>query len=76
MGVDEKSANAKRDKLPWTKDDPRYHGQILGTPQEAVARIGEYVDAGAQQVNLAMRAPFDMEALQAFIEEVIPAFSA
>jgi len=75
MGVDEKSADAKRNALPWTPDDPRYHGQILGTPQEAVARIGEYVDAGAQQINLAMRAPFDMEAFQAFIEEVMPAFS-
>lgn len=75
MGVDEKSADAKRDQLPWGKDDPRYHGQILGTAQEAVARIGEYVDAGAEQINLAMRAPFDMEAFQAFIEEVMPAFT-
>ncbi len=75
MGTDEKSADAKRGQLPWGKNDPRYHGQILGTAPEAIARIGEYIDAGAQQINLAMRAPFDWEAFQAFIEEVMPAFS-
>ena len=29
-----------------------------------VDRIGEYVDAGADQVNIALRAPFDTDALE------------
>ena len=33
-----------------------------------VDRIGEYVDAGADQVNLALRAPFDVDALEQFSE--------
>ena len=74
LGVDQKSAEAKRKALPWGPDDPRYHGQLTGTAREAVEQVGRYVEAGAQQVNLAMRAPFDWEAMQAFIEEVMPAF--
>jgi alkanesulfonate monooxygenase SsuD/methylene tetrahydromethanopterin reductase-like flavin-dependent oxidoreductase (luciferase family) len=74
MGIDEASAATKRERLPWPADDPRIGGQLTGTASEAVDRIGQYVDAGAQQLNLAIRAPFDWEALQAFIEEVMPAF--
>ena len=33
---------------------------------QVVDRIGEYVDAGADQVNLALRAPFDVDALEQF----------
>lgn len=74
MGVDEKQADHKRNNLPWGPEDPRYHGQILGTPDQAIDQIGQFVRAGAQQINLAMRAPFDTEATQAFIEQVMPAF--
>ena len=34
--------------------------------EEVVDRVGEYVDAGADQVNLALRAPFDVDALEQF----------
>jgi F420-dependent oxidoreductase-like protein len=74
MGVNEKEADIKRNNLPWGPEDPRYHGQILGTPDQAVDQIGQFVKAGAQQINLAMRAPFDIDATQAFIEQVMPAF--
>ena len=50
-------------------------GMLFGTPSEVVARVGEYVRAGAQGLNIVVRAPFDLEALQAFIEEVIPVYS-
>ena len=33
-------------------------------------RIGEYVDAGAEQINIAMRAPFDGDALERFAKAV------
>ena len=49
-------------------------GMILGTANEAIERIGALADAGADQVNISVRAPFDWEGLQAFVENVIPAF--
>ena len=48
--------------------------QLFGTASEVVDRIDEYADAGAQGLNIALRAPFNFEALQAFAEEVLPAF--
>jgi F420-dependent oxidoreductase-like protein len=41
-------------------------GVLTGSDQEIVDRIGEYVAAGADQVNIALRAPFDLEALERF----------
>lgn len=41
-------------------------GVLGGSDQEVVDRIGTYVDAGADQVNLAIRAPFDLDALERF----------
>ena len=75
IGVDEEDAARKRERVPWPEDDPRFGGLLLGTPQQAVDRIGAYAQAGAQQLNIAVRAPFDWDALQAFIEEVMPAFA-
>ena len=49
-------------------------GMLIGTPQEVIDRIGAYVQAGAEWIILALRAPFDMEGLQVFIDEVMPAF--
>jgi F420-dependent oxidoreductase-like protein len=50
-------------------------GMLIGTPQEVIDRIGAYVAAGAEWIILALRAPFDMEGLQVFIDEVMPAFA-
>ena len=41
-----------------------------------VDKVGAYVDAGASQVILAMRAPFDRDGLERFAAEVLPAFSS
>jgi len=41
-------------------------GVLSGTDGEIIDRIGQYVDAGAEQVNIALRAPFQMEPLQRF----------
>lgn len=40
------------------------HGCLTGTDEEVLDRIGQYVDAGADQVNIALRAPFDLEAVE------------
>jgi len=70
--------------LAWREEDLRaqfgntaefMRGSVLtGTTQEVVDRIGEYVDAGADQINVAMRAPFDVAGLERFAAEVLPQF--
>lgn len=43
-------------------------GVLGGSVAEVVDRIGEYVASGADQVNLALRAPFDLDSLERFAE--------
>ena len=47
-------------------------GALLGTPEQAVEQVLAYAEAGADMVNIALRAPFDAEALQAYQEVVMP----
>ena len=47
-------------------------GGLTGTPDEAVERIAEYVAAGAGAVNVALRAPWVPEALDAWLDDVVP----
>lgn len=69
--------------LAWSEDDLRSQfsadmvewvrpGILTGSPAEMVDRIGEYAAAGAGQVNIARRAPFDLGALERFAAEVVP----
>ena len=37
---------------------------LAGSDDEVVERVGRYIDAGADQVNIALRAPFQPEALE------------
>ena len=50
-------------------------GMLFGTPKQAVERVGQYFDAGASRVTIALRAPFDWDALRGYVEEVLPAFA-
>lgn len=50
-------------------------GVLMGSTQEMVDRIGEYVGAGAEWVIIARRAPFDIDALDRFATEVLPNFT-
>jgi F420-dependent oxidoreductase-like protein len=43
-------------------------GVLSGSDAEVIDRIGAYVEAGAGQVNLALRAPFDEDALERFAD--------
>jgi F420-dependent oxidoreductase-like protein len=62
--------------LAWTEESLRQQfggladlvrpGVLGGSDAEVVERIGRYVDAGAGQVNLSLRAPFDIDALERF----------
>ena len=66
--------------LAWTEESLRAQfgaltdrvrpGVLGGSVDQVVERIGEYVEAGADQVNLALRAPFDVDALTQFSESV------
>jgi alkanesulfonate monooxygenase SsuD/methylene tetrahydromethanopterin reductase-like flavin-dependent oxidoreductase (luciferase family) len=47
-------------------------GALVGTPDRAVERIRAYIAAGAQDVNIALRAPWDEQALKAYLTEVVP----
>jgi alkanesulfonate monooxygenase SsuD/methylene tetrahydromethanopterin reductase-like flavin-dependent oxidoreductase (luciferase family) len=49
-------------------------GTLMGRGQEVVDGVGAYIDAGAEWVILAVRAPFDVDGLERFAAEVIPAF--
>lgn len=48
-------------------------GLLLGTPETAVERIRAYLAAGADDVNIALRAPWNADALSAYLTEVLPA---
>ncbi len=56
---------------------PRYPaGAVYGPPQQVIDQIGGYVDIGVQRVNIALRPPIDWEAMQSYVEDVMPAFRA
>ena len=48
-------------------------GSLLGTPDDAAKRVAQYLEAGANNVNIALRAPWDEEALEAYVTQVLPA---
>ena len=48
---------------------------LTGSAQQMTDRIGEYADAGAEWVMVALRAPFDPTAIDRLAAEVLPAFS-
>ncbi len=77
MGVTLADAAQKRKRFYESNGDRaavQAEGMLFGTPDQVTQRVGEYVDSGAEGFNIVMRAPFDWDALQAFTEEVMPAF--
>jgi F420-dependent oxidoreductase-like protein len=45
-------------------------GVLFGSDEQIVDRAGEYVAAGADQLNIAVRSPFDPDALERFAKAV------
>jgi F420-dependent oxidoreductase-like protein len=78
----EKSVNLT---LAWSDDElrERFGGMadwirpsaLTGSSAEMVDRVGEYAEAGADWVIVALRAPFDVDGLDRFATEVMPAFA-
>ena len=76
MGTTDAEVAKEREKLraAWGPVAQRIEGgALLCTPSEAVDRIKQYEAAGADMVNIALRAPWHQDALDAYIEEVMPA---
>jgi len=65
--------DAIRKQLQSDWGDGAEDGSLVGTPDQVSDRISEYIDAGAQGVNVALRAPWDEEALGVYTAEVVPA---
>ena len=75
MGADEKSAERNKEKALRHPEDQR-PGMLVGTAQQVMDRMNEFVAAGAQGINIATRPPVDWDAWHAFIETVLPHFHA
>jgi alkanesulfonate monooxygenase SsuD/methylene tetrahydromethanopterin reductase-like flavin-dependent oxidoreductase (luciferase family) len=76
LGVNEAAVDRQRTLLyeDWGAAAERVAGgALMTTPDRAVDRIMEYVAAGADEINIALRAPWDAEALDAYLETVMPA---
>ncbi|NIP74346.1 MAG: hypothetical protein GWO16_15660 [Gammaproteobacteria bacterium] len=74
MGADEAAVQRGRERFAAMPDSHR-QGALLGNKQEAIDRIGEYQQIGAEGLNIAFRPPVDWDAYQMFLEEVAPVFS-
>ncbi len=58
----------------WGEMGPRVRaGTLTGTPDDAVDQVLAYLAAGADQVNVALRAPWDADAYAAYLTETVPA---
>jgi len=74
MGADARGADraAERFTKEWGPSETRT-GFLHGTAREAAAVVAAYREAGADQLNIALRAgPYDWDALASFVEEVMP----
>jgi F420-dependent oxidoreductase-like protein len=72
IGKDEAEVASKADRL---KDFVPRRGAVMGTAQQLIDQIGEYAKAGTQYVVFRMPDWIDLEPVQQFAEEVIPALT-
>ena len=76
MAMDDAAVRTERVRLEaeWGAAAERIlGGTLLCTPHQALEGVMRYVEAGAQEINVALRAPWDAEALDVYLEEVMPA---
>ena len=75
LAVDDAGVERERAKIAadWGPQAERIaDGSLLCTPGQALDHIMAYVDNGADAVNVALRAPWDEEALAAYVSDVLP----
>src|SRR6266436_2247120 len=76
MGADSKGVQRGEAifKSHWG-EKPERKGFFRGTPKDALEMCQAYQAVGVERVNLAFReGPYDFDALQGFVETVLPAF--
>ena len=73
MGADEAGVRVAREKLQQFPPGQRL-GAVAGTAPEVIDRIAEYMEAGADGLNIAFRPPIDWDAFEAYIDQVLPVF--
>ena len=78
FGLAKDAAGVERERQRLAKDwGPQAEriaaGSLLGTPSEALDQIMAYKEAGATAINVALRAPWCEESLDAYLADVIPA---
>jgi len=74
--VDPKRAEQAEGELrkAWGPVAPRMvSGSLLGTPDRARETLAAFVAAGATEINVALRAPWDPEALDLYLDDIVPA---
>ncbi|WP_420451333.1 LLM class flavin-dependent oxidoreductase [Ilumatobacter sp.] len=69
----EADAELERIRERWGDDAERVTaGALTGTPESAIEQIAAHREAGADLVNVALRLPVDADALDAYLDEVVP----
>jgi F420-dependent oxidoreductase-like protein len=76
IGADAADFQARLDRLEaWRGRPVDLAGWLAGTPDEFVARLREYADAGVERVMLQHLLVRDMDALELIAREVMPALA-
>ena len=76
MAVDDAGVKRERARLDaeWgTQSERIATGALICTPNAALDAVMAYVENGAGAVNIALRAPWNEDALDAYLGEVVPA---
>lgn len=79
VGTDAASAQRAREAslAQWGGQEDRViSGSLLGTPDTIPEQVAAYREAGADGLNIALRAPWDQEAVDAYVDEVVPVLRA
>ena len=74
LAMNDSGAKVERRRLRALDSGQRLDdGALTGTPDSAVEQVMRYVEAGAQDVNILLQPSWDEEALDAYLDDVIPA---
>jgi len=68
------TAELARKRAQYGANLPGFEG-VVGTPETVIARLNEYVTAGAQYITFSMPDAGEIEPVRLFGETIIPAMS-
>ena len=77
VGADQAEAGRALEETEafWGRMWPRVqHGALIGTPDQVIEQVAAYREAGADGLNIALRAPWSSDAIDAWLENVVPEF--